>query len=925
MEIIGRIKRKVKSGIMKVIIIILIILILFGLSEYKRKMDDSTWEELERGNPRTYTQTASISATEGIVVDRGRIVNQALIDRLYREKTDEVIDLNNLTEEEMLEIIERLDMSVKLGRKITSLDECTDAEILWCTSREYAKYLKKPEDLQKLLEAELITQYPKIDGLEEDKLNGIIEFERYTTDPDTQVQSVVLLKFISREEFTKKLEQYKKDGNTDVLNYFTLDENGNVIIATWTREEGSYYSNNTALQTDRPKIRAGMSQDKIQQEADERYATTGNTKDEITAGYTTYTITELPIYYKNFVQQYTMPFEFLWTLIVQGNSDKFALNLSDLVYESEIKMGIFDNINKSVNTYVENYTEEFKDRTETWEKNPNDSFKIVAEVPRYASVSEATRPPIDSQGGEWNSKIYGYTHKEIITTYQDTVQMQIIKANTWIVDVEVPFENTVNSETVYDDIVEEDDEDWDDSDSKVETDSRQDKYPDIMDEFNPDEVKVEGEPYTVDIEYRYYNYKHTINKSNESKLDTTKSEYTLSPSNIREKTEIIDDDEKNFIELLREDVNAFKYLTDPIGIQMVAESLAINQSTKSMVDLARYLLNKTKHPDDTTLTFDFSIFDAKAYNSIMGIYGGTVEEKVWFALKGAGFSDIATAAAMGNIYAESGFIPERIEYGYNENNGGIGLCQWTNNKRGPTGRNTNLKNFAASKGATWQDPDVQVEFLVGELTTGSAFLTTTMYGRTYTRSDWENATDVEVSTKAFCGTFERPGVKYFNSSMPTRVSKAMEYLQMFEGREAPLGIGEINLSEESIEKMTAMLNEAMRIANDNRYTYSQPNRFGEFQYDCSSFVSRLYSTYFGIQVPGTTSAYGTQYYVGSPGSTELQPGDVLWKSGHVVLYLGNGQIAEAWGRNNIAIPDQIRVTAYNPTRGFSKVYRFITN
>lgn len=66
-----------------------------------------------------------------------------------------------------------------------------------------------------------------------------------------------------------------------------------------------------------------------------------------------------------------------------------------------------------------------------------------------------------------------------------------------------------------------------------------------------------------------------------------------------------------------------------------------------------------------------------------GIYGDTIQEKVWWALKDCSFSDEQVAGAMGNIHVESdGFCPTRVEYGYDENTGGIGLCQWTNAGRG---------------------------------------------------------------------------------------------------------------------------------------------------------------------------------------------------------------------------------------------------
>lgn len=45
------------------------------------------------------------------------------------------------------EIIEVLDISKKLKKNVTNIDDCTQAEILWCLSDEYAKYMTKPEEL----------------------------------------------------------------------------------------------------------------------------------------------------------------------------------------------------------------------------------------------------------------------------------------------------------------------------------------------------------------------------------------------------------------------------------------------------------------------------------------------------------------------------------------------------------------------------------------------------------------------------------------------------------------------------------------------------------------------------------------------------------------------------------------------------------
>ena len=124
-----------------------------------------------------------------------------------------------------------------------------------------------------------------------------------------------------------------------------------------------------------------------------------------------------------------------------------------------------------------------------------------------------------------------------------------------------------------------------------------------------------------------------------------------------------------------------------------------------------------------------------------------------------------------------------------------------------------------------------------------------------------------------------------------------------------------------------MLNEAVRIANDDRYGYSQDKRNQEFYYDCSSLVQRLYSQYFGISVPSTTAGYPSysSYDLGSPSSVTLQPGDVLWRrkgtKGHVTIYLGDGNYVAAH-TDKYAQADQISVYQDSPSN-YTNVYRFI--
>ncbi|MBO5081702.1 MAG: C40 family peptidase, partial [Lachnospiraceae bacterium] len=61
--------------------------------------------------------------------------------------------------------------------------------------------------------------------------------------------------------------------------------------------------------------------------------------------------------------------------------------------------------------------------------------------------------------------------------------------------------------------------------------------------------------------------------------------------------------------------------------------------------------------------------------------------------------------------------------------------------------------------------------------------------------------------------------------------------------------------------------------------------------DCSGFVMSVYSN-FGVSLPHSSTADRTQGYA-VDGLANAQPGDLVCYSGHVAIYIGNGQIVHA--------------------------------
>lgn len=250
---------------------------------------------------------------------------------------------------------------------------------------------------------------------------------------------------------------------------------------------------------------------------------------------------------------------------------------------------------------------------------------------------------------------------------------------------------------------------------------------------------------------------------------TVSNSYTIGQSKVQAQDEI-------FIRLYKKH-NMNVRLRQGYLLQIIE----MNEETTHMTDITKYLLFRTENKDYGVLTFDTSEYDLESFSSTIKIEGSDVKEKLWNALTSAGFTEKAAAAAMGNIEIESAHTwdPNVVEYGYDEFTGGIGLIQWTNSPRtSGAGRNAELRQFAAVRGKNWNDVDVQIEFLVAELSGGSAdgIAKNQFAGYESQQNIWMTA-EIPEATRAFCVGFERPLDP--DATLDSRISYALGYYEQY--------------------------------------------------------------------------------------------------------------------------------------------------
>lgn len=324
--------------------------------------------------------------------------------------------------------------------------------------------------------------------------------------------------------------------------------------------------------------------------------------------------------------------------------------------------------------------------------------------------------------------------------------------------------------------------------------------------------------------------------------------------------------------------------------------------------------------------------------------GDSNEEKIWFYLRNLGYSEAATAAAMGNLSVESGLEPQRvqgtplgsqesIEYTAKVDNGTISKNDFVNNGPGGGGyglaqwtyytRKQKLYEYKKKEKTSIGDLQMQLGYLMTEIN-GS-------WSSTKTYKQWKNAkerSDIDSSTTAFCNGFENPGTPHLDS----RIKNAKDIYDRNKGKTA---VSKSNVTASS-NSIIASAKEIKKYIAENGYRYGAlgvdvKDAKKARTIDCSSYVSWVlynagYSEFGGRQntsVSFQANSWGFKVI----DKKNVKPGDILVyqtsTTGHVEIYAGmsGGQVKVYNAGSNNAIKNSGTTTSYRGLSQTTKILR----
>ncbi len=569
------------------------------------------------------------------------------------------------------------------------------------------QYLDLRPNSEKIVNGEYVPR--KSEDLAENDVPGVILVQRTNTNGNTPT----VLEYKKKEDFENLIAEKKKE----VLNYFTISDEGNLVIAKWNQV-------NVAVSIEGED---GLPDD-IKTEVQGQ--DTGG--DQIN-------ITTEEISYSQYISKYTMPFEFLLQLLVITEEPDFCTELVDYVLNSKIVINIQEEETYTETTETRNYIIHNKD-------NKYISYQVKAADQEIGSDEKYfLKAEKDDKGNDCTS--YSNNKPKVTITKKYTshsYRFEIVEADTWIVKYEKIYDKNKSQEvtepTVTNNIPKSEGEytslggpetvegnefdGHEDVNSFIKT--TEEYYQGLIEQDVPHVKATEHKGSSENSTYTYqvdgvaiggtvtslqdtysvvrsiangkvFTYIFSKNGTNEyvwngawaectaelkvekfQKIDletTVKTDIKkyLSDPNPTTKSHIYATESGNPGTGKKDETTVYEKFLVAYDNSSSAqnqlnsidswlyEMMEENQNTVELVNTLKYLLYMYDGKDRGVTELDISLFNPSNFSTVGALYGSSFEEKIWWALIDAGFSKEAAAGAMGNFWGESSVRANNLE------------------------------------------------------------------------------------------------------------------------------------------------------------------------------------------------------------------------------------------------------------------------
>ena len=543
-KIIQKIKKVVKlvmkiimAKLIPIILICVLIVLLFSAFIYFINFDDGTYSEHDFSN------------TPYVVSEQ--VTSKVTVDSIVESDDGWTIGI---------------DLDSAVDEVIQTLEENNGVLDQYISNSNRKEYLKA------FIRAELITQFPDLRNknkigtqVKDNEIQGCIQIHRASSDSTNG--ATTLLEYIDYDTFNS----YITNGDSSATNRFTLDTNGNLVVAGWKRVT-------TNINSTVPDVE--------------------NINNQVE-----YSLTTNSINYQSLLKQYTMPFDFLWALTVMGEDEDFAYNVAQLALDSKIIITVQDNLTTVTTHIYEEY--DVQEKTQK-------SATIVATVD---NTNYSKQVEIENETDPVNYYIETEIKDENCRTNID-----ITYADTWIVEYTNPYSNVIPSEDVNEDIVEIDDTGYELKESSIlASDS------DISSALYDFQVEKCGDQSTYSSKLQqgkvsgtigtitYKKFERKLNQKTTTTVTTSYNTYTKGSPTVTEKTDK-DSSEDNFVTLfIKFDKAKTNILSAP---EWLFEMLEGSPKASDTVDILKYLLYKATGKNYGVKELDLNIYNSSNFSTV---------------------------------------------------------------------------------------------------------------------------------------------------------------------------------------------------------------------------------------------------------------------------------------------------------------------